>query len=113
MASPHVAMHKGGLAEQPSLPFLIVVTYEAGVSSGAPYIVMQHVEGETLSERLARGHLPVAEAVALAEQVADALAEVHALGVVHRALKPSNIILGPYGPKIVDFGVASLKGPRN
>src|SRR6266436_1888669 len=88
----------------------VVTVYEAGGASGAPYLVMQHVEGETLSERLARGRLPVQEAVALAEHVADALAEVHALGVVHRDLKPSNIILGPHGPKIVDFGVASLKG---
>src|SRR2546427_12292677 len=88
----------------------VVTVYEAGVASGAPYLVMQHVEGETLSERLTRGPLPVAEAVTLAERVADALAEVHALGIVHRDLKPSNIILGPRGPKVVDFGVASLKG---
>src|SRR5207253_2631367 len=88
----------------------VVTVYEAGVSSGAPYLVMQRVEGETLSERLTRGPLPVAEAVTLAERVADALAEVHALGIVHRDLKPSNIILSPRGPKVVDFGVASLKG---
>jgi serine/threonine protein kinase/Tfp pilus assembly protein PilF len=88
----------------------VVTVYEAGVSSGAPYLVMQRVEGETLSERLTRGPLTVAEAVTLAERVADALAEVHALGIVHRDLKPSNIILGPRGPKVVDFGVASLKG---
>src|SRR5256886_11228603 len=88
----------------------VVTVYEAGVSSGAPYLVMQRVEGETLSERLTRGPLPVAEAVTLAERVADALAEVHALGIVHRDLKPSNIILGPRGPKVVDFGGASLKG---
>ena len=88
----------------------VVTVYEAGVWSEAPYLVMQRVEGETLSERLTRGPLPVAEAMTLAERVADALAEVHALGIVHRDLKPSNIILGPRGPKVVDFGVASLKG---
>lgn len=88
----------------------VVTVYEAGVWLEAPYLVMQRVEGETLSDRLTRGPLPVAEAMTLVECVADALAEVHALGIVHRDLKPSNIILGPRGPKVVDFGVASLKG---
>src|SRR5882724_2238074 len=88
----------------------VVTVYEAGVSAGTPYLVMQLVEGETLSERLERGPLSVVDAVELAERITDALAEVHALGVVHRDLKPSNIILGAHGPKIVDFGVASLKG---
>ncbi len=88
----------------------VVTVYEAGLSEGRPYLVMQRVEGETLEERLARGRMPVAEAIEVTAQIADALAEVHALGIVHRDLKPSNIILTPRGPKILDFGIASLKG---
>jgi TolB-like protein/thioredoxin-like negative regulator of GroEL len=91
----------------------VVTVYEAGLAGDRPYLVMQRVEGETLEQRLARGPLPIAEAVALATGVADALAEVHALGIVHRDLKPSNIILTARGPKVLDFGIASVKGsPR-
>jgi len=74
---------------------------------------MQRVEGETLEERLARGALPIGDAIDLALKIADALAEVHALGIVHRDLKPANVILTARGPKVLDFGVASVKGsPR-
>src|SRR6185369_12749316 len=60
-----------------------------------------------------RGPLPVSEAVKLGIEVADALAEVHALGIVHRDLKPSNVILSARGARVLDFGVASVKGsPR-
>jgi TolB-like protein/thioredoxin-like negative regulator of GroEL len=91
----------------------VVTVYEAGLADDQPYLVMQRVEGETLEERLERGRLPIPEALALTGRVADALAEVHALGIVHRDLKPSNIILSARGPKILDFGVASVKGsPR-
>src|SRR5205814_1297348 len=66
-----------------------------------------------LEVRLERGPLPVSEAVKLGIEVADALAEVHALGIVHRDLKPSNVILSPRGARVLDFGVASVKGsPR-
>ena len=88
----------------------VVTVYDAGVEAGRPYLVMQKVEGETLEKRLARGPLPVDEAVALAIPLADALSEVHALGIVHRDLKPSNVMLTARGPKILDFGVASVKG---
>jgi TolB-like protein/Flp pilus assembly protein TadD/predicted Ser/Thr protein kinase len=88
----------------------VVAVYEAGVHDGRPYLVMQRVEGETLEARLVRGPLTVSEAVKLGIEVADALAEVHALGIVHRDLKPSNVILSPRGARVLDFGVASVKG---
>ena len=88
----------------------VVTVHEAGTLDGQPYLVMQRVDGETLERRLARGPLEVAEAVEMASAIADALAEVHALGIVHRDLKPSNIMLTPRGPKILDFGIAAVRG---
>jgi eukaryotic-like serine/threonine-protein kinase len=65
---------------------------------------MQYVEGETLADRLARGPLPVAEALRTAEQIADALSEAHAHGIIHRDIKPGNIMLAARGPaKILDW----------
>jgi TolB-like protein/predicted Ser/Thr protein kinase len=91
----------------------VVTVYEAGLAGDRPYLVMQRVEGETLEKRLARGPLPVGEAIELVTRIADALAEVHALGIVHRDLKPANIVLTTRGPKLLDFGIASVKGsPR-
>ena len=91
----------------------VVTVYDAGLHEGRPYIVMQRVEGETLAERLERGPLEIGEAIELTLRIADALAEVHALGIVHRDLKPANIVLTARGPKILDFGIASIKGsPR-
>jgi eukaryotic-like serine/threonine-protein kinase len=82
--------------------------YDYGELGGQPFIVMELVEGETLAERIAaRGRLPWAEAFTLGEQVARALAAAHAHGLVHRDVKPGNILVGPgERAKMTDFGIA-------
>ncbi len=79
-----------------------------GVVQGEPYLAMEWLEGEPLSERLLRGPLSFAEALRLARRVAEALAAVHAQGIVHRDLKPSNLILVGQSlddVRLIDFGV--------
>src|SRR5262245_19766241 len=91
----------------------VVAVYEAGFVDDRPYPIMHRVEVETLEARLARGPLPPYEALEMTRAVADALAEVHALGIVHRDLKPANVVLSSRGPRILDFGLASLRdSPR-
>jgi serine/threonine-protein kinase len=91
-----------GLAHPNILPL-----HDAGEADGLLYYVMPYVEGESLRARLAReGPLPVGEAVRIAREVADALAHAHGRGIVHRDVKPANILLLADHAVVSDFGVA-------
>ncbi|MFI7699311.1 serine/threonine-protein kinase [Nonomuraea sp. NPDC049480] len=82
---------------------------DADLSCARPYLVMEHIEGATLLERVRQsGPLDVSELVELAQGIAAALAIIHAAGVVHRDLKPGNIIMGTQGPVLIDFGIAQV-----
>jgi eukaryotic-like serine/threonine-protein kinase len=85
----------------------IAAIYGLEESGGVEALVLELVEGETLSERLARGALPVDEALEIARQIADALEAAHEKGIVHRDLKPANVKLTSQGKvKVLDFGLA-------
>jgi len=85
----------------------IVTIYEIGSSDSVSYIAMERVEGKTLREALFAGALPLKRLVALAAQIADGLARAHEGGIVHRYLKPENVMVTKDGlVKILDFGLA-------
>jgi eukaryotic-like serine/threonine-protein kinase len=87
----------------------IVSVYDFGNQDGQSYLVMELVEGPTLAQLLADGPLPIPDVLAAAAQTCDGLAAAHAAGIVHRDIKPGNLILTPTGVvKICDFGVARL-----
>jgi hypothetical protein len=88
----------------------ICTLHDVGHQDGVDYLVMELVEGETLAHRLEKGPLPVAEVLALGTQIADALDRAHRAGVVHRDLKPGNIMLTKGGAKLMDFGLARAAG---
>jgi serine/threonine protein kinase/Flp pilus assembly protein TadD len=87
----------------------ILTIYEVGADDSSRYIASELIEGETLRQRLARGRIEIVEATEIAIQVASALAAAHSAGVVHRDVKPDNIMLRPDGyVKVLDFGIAKL-----
>jgi TolB-like protein/tetratricopeptide (TPR) repeat protein len=88
----------------------IATVYEVGeTEAGQLFIAMAYYEGETLRDKIVRGPLPIAEVVSVAAQVAEGLHAAHAVGLVHRDIKPGNVIVTPQGvAKIVDFGIARI-----
>ena len=89
----------------------ICTIYGLEDADGRPAIVMELVEGETLSDRLRRGRLPLREAIRAGTLIASALSEAHRKGVVHCDLKPANIILTKASLKVLDFGLAKMAQP--
>ena len=92
----------------------VSVVYEIGDAEGRVFIAMELVRGRPLASRLSESSVPVDEALELAVEVAEGLAEAHERGVVHRDLKPKNVMLTESGhAKIIDFGLAKLFRPRS
>jgi len=92
----------------------IAVTYEFVEHGDTLFIAMEYVEGEVLSDRIARGPVPIGEAVDIAAQVADALDEAHGLSIVHRDIKSGNLIQTRRGlVKVLDFGLAKIEVPAS
>ena len=88
----------------------VCTLFDVGHEGGTDFLVMELVEGETLAARLTRGPMPAAEVLRLGAQIADALERAHRAGVVHRDLKPGNVMLTKTGAKLMDFGLARATG---
>ena len=93
----------------------ICTVHDIGVAEidgrDVPYLVMELLDGETLAARIARGPLPVDQALSYGIDIADALVVAHGQGIVHRDLKPANVIVTSTGVKLLDFGLAQLRVP--
>ncbi|MCG6928357.1 MAG: protein kinase [Acidobacteria bacterium] len=84
----------------------ICTLHDVGQHEGIDFLVMEHLEGETLAQRVSQGPLPMEQVLELGSQIADALDKAHKSGVIHRDLKPGNIMLTAGGVKLLDFGLA-------
>jgi serine/threonine protein kinase len=80
--------------------------FDVGSQNGTDFLVMECIEGESLADRLAEGLLPTEQVLKIGTEIADALDKAHRSGVVHRDLKPGNIMLTKTGAKLLDFGLA-------
>jgi eukaryotic-like serine/threonine-protein kinase len=87
----------------------ICTLHDIGHQDGVDYLVLEYLEGETLEKKLEKGSLPVQEVLKYAIELADALDKAHRQGVVHRDIKPGNIMLTKSGVKLMDFGLAKIK----
>src|SRR5215471_13456218 len=83
--------------------------YDIGQHNGNDYLVMEYLEGETLAHRLKKGPLPPEHVLRYAIQITDALDTAHKYGVIHRDLKPGNVMLTKSGAKLLDFGLAKVR----
>jgi eukaryotic-like serine/threonine-protein kinase len=92
----------------------IITIYEIGEADGVTYIAAEYIEGQTLRERMAAGHLSFDEFISVAVQTAEALTAAHHAGIVHRDIKPENIMIRGDGyVKVLDFGLAKLGESRS
>ena len=89
----------------------ICTLHDVGTQDNVHYLVMEHIDGETLQKRLERGPLPLARVLEYAIQIVDALDKAHRRGVVHRDLKPGNVMLTKSGVKLLDYGLAMRSTP--
>ena len=87
----------------------ICTLHDVGHQDGIDYLVMEYLEGETLAHRLRKGPLPIEQVLRYAIQITDALDTAHKHGVIHRDLKPGNIMLTKSGAKLLDFGLAKVR----
>ncbi len=86
----------------------ICALYDVGRENGVDFLVLEHLEGETLADRLKRGAFTLDESLRIAVEIFAALDGAHRCGVVHRDLKPGNVMLTKFGAKLLDFGLARL-----
>ncbi|MBC8646332.1 MAG: serine/threonine-protein kinase, partial [Thermoanaerobaculia bacterium] len=89
----------------------ICALYDVGNQDGVEYLVMEFLEGETLTDRIAKGPLPLEMVLRYGIEISDALEKAHRQGIVHRDLKPGNVMLTKSGIKLVDFGLAKVALP--
>src|SRR5687767_8280858 len=89
----------------------ICPVFDVGSQNGVDFLVMEYLEGETLEQRLKNRALPLDQALRIGIQIADALATAHRAGVIHRDLKPGNVMLTRSGAKLLDFGLAKSGAP--
>ena len=91
----------------------ICALYDVGREGEIEFLVMELLEGETLSDRLGRGPLPLEQTLRYGIEIADALDRAHRQGIVHRDLKPGNVMLTKAGVKLLDFGLAKVMAPAS
>jgi serine/threonine protein kinase len=91
----------------------ICTLYDIGREGDVDFLVMEYLEGESLADRLTKGRLPLEQALRYGSEIADALNNAHHHNVVHRNLKPGNVMLTKAGAKLLDFGLAKLREPES